>query len=528
MGLPLRTLGAVSLGLLWLSAGCTDDEDPFPSTTPQLLSADEVASTVQRPSLRLTLPASWDENWFASPAVYDLDADGRAEIIASRHSVLYVWESTGTMAWRAPVGEDATTSSDHGSSRMYASPVVGDLDNDGLGEIAIAYSTYAAVYEHDGMLKAGWPQSFPGSSGELRSIAAADIDGNGTAEILVVKTSNGPVTNVWDIQGTTVSGWPQVDNHDTKNDYGGYNQNIGSADLDNDGLPDIVSTYDICHIGIFHPSGDSWLANTMFSGTYACNVPMFHDIDLAIQGWGPDDNDRDEFTDSPPAFADMDGDGFLEIVLFSDHERAGEYLNRGNSLWVLNPDMTRVPAFAVPLTTDMPLYTGYQDNIVQVAPAPCIVGIAGRPHIVAPSYDGRLRCVGPVGEIVWQVQFDSPYGVFYGCSEAAAGDLDADGAQEIVFTTYSISEDCSYLFILDASGNLLHRVPIEGRGSMSAPTIADVDSDGTMEIIVSLKDQLGGGLGGVQIWDVASASGGVCHWPTGRGNYHRTGVGYGP
>ncbi|NJO91755.1 MAG: VCBS repeat-containing protein [Chloroflexia bacterium] len=159
---------------------------------------------------------SWDENWFSSPAVYDLDGDGKNEIIASRHSVLYVWKSNGTLFWRAPVGENASTSNDHGSSRMYASPVVGDLDNDGLGEIAISYSNKAAVYEHDGNLKAGWPQSFPGSDGEIRSIAAADLDNNGPYEILVVKTSDGPVTCVWNINGQVRTGWPQVDNHDTK------------------------------------------------------------------------------------------------------------------------------------------------------------------------------------------------------------------------------------------------------------------------------------------------------------------------
>jgi hypothetical protein len=135
-----------------------------------------VPSTVSAPVLRNTLPASWDENWFSSPSVFDLDTDGNMEIIAARASVLYVWSASGAMLWRAPVGESSTSGNDHGSHRQYASPVVGDLDNDGYGEIAIAYSNKVAVYNRNGILKTGWPQSFPGYSDEIRSIAATDLE----------------------------------------------------------------------------------------------------------------------------------------------------------------------------------------------------------------------------------------------------------------------------------------------------------------------------------------------------------------
>jgi hypothetical protein len=225
-----------------------------------------VSSNVSVPILRQTLPASWDENWFASPAVFDLDQDGSKEIIAGRHSVLYVWRSSGTLLWRAPVGEAATSPNDHGSSRQYASPVVGDLNNDGYGEIAIAYSNKAAVYSHTGQLLPGWPKEFPGPAGEIRSIAADDLNQDGVMEILVVKTGSGPVTMVWNIDGTAFPGWPQVQNCPECNEYGGYNQNIGSADLDGDGTPEIVSSYDICHIGIMRADGSPMPANALFSG----------------------------------------------------------------------------------------------------------------------------------------------------------------------------------------------------------------------------------------------------------------------
>jgi hypothetical protein len=520
--LPLRLLIVGSICLVGLLISCSRDAQI--SLSPGLNTMAEISSGVSTPALRATLPASWDENWYSSPAVFDLNNDGSNEIIAARHSVLYVWKSDGTLLWRAPMGENASTAGDHGTSRMYCSPVVGDLNGDGFGEIAVCYSTKAAIYDHNGNLLPGWPQSFGSAGDEIRSIAASDINNDGQTEIVVVKTNNGPVTMVWSVSGSPLAGWPQVVDRTDKNDYGGYNQNVGIVDLDGDGVKDIVCTYDICDIGFFHGNGTSFPANSMFTGKYVSSVPMFHDIALAKQGWGADGNDRDEFTDSPPVFADLDNDGRPEVILYADHERAGEYINRGNSLWAVKADLTRVPGFEEPITTGMPLYTGYQDNIVQVAPAPCVSKLGtAEPHIIVPSYDGFMRCYSNAGTVEWQVQFDASGSPFIGAGEAVAGDLDNDGTPEIIFTTYSIQSDCSFLVILSNHGELLHRIPVSGRGSMAAPTLADVDNDGTIEIIISLKDALGGGLGGVQIWNVASALKNNLDWPTGRGNYLRTG-----
>lgn len=490
------------------------------------------ADPVATPTLRQTLPASWDENWFASPAVFDLDNDGDNEIIASRHSVTYVWNSSGALVWRAPVGENSTSGNDHGSSRQYASPVVGDFDGDGDGEIAIGYSNKVAVYDHNGILLANWPQTFPGSSGEVRSIAAADLDNDGSVEILAVKTSSGPVTVAYHLDGSVVSGWPQVQNCDNCNDYGGYNQNIGAADLDGDDIPEVISSYDICHIGIMYGNGTPVMANEMFwRGTPpepepASGVPMFHELSLAIQGWGSNGNDRDEFTDSPPVFGDIDGDGLLEVILYSDHELAGEYVNRGNCLWALNSDMTRVTGFETPICSGMPLYTGYENNIVQVAPAPALADIAGdsRPEIIVPSYDGIMRAYSPDGALIWNYTFDTSGSDFIGATGVVIGDLNYDSVVEIIFCTYSISDNISHLIILDTAGTELHKISLSKRGTMGPPTLADVEQDGDLEIVISLKDTIGGGIGGVQIWDVTTAKIGKLPWPTGRGDLLRSGV----
>jgi FG-GAP-like repeat len=485
------------------------------------------ADSVDEPVLRMTLPASWDENWYASVVVYDLDGDGKMEIIAARHSVLYVWNSEGSVLWRAPVGEDSDSVNDHGEKRQYASPVVGDLDGDGNGEIAIAWDNKVAIYDHNGFILNGWPQSFPGSQGEIRSIAAGDLNLDGIFEILAVKTSGGPVTVAWDIGGKVVSGWPQA-NCEECYDYGGYNQNIGVADLDGDGFPEVVSTYDRSRLGIMYGDGTPYPANEMFSGPWASSIPSFHDINLAIQGWGEDMMDRDEFTDSPPVFADIDGDGQLELVIYSDHERAGEYIIQGNCLWVLNPDMTRVAGFETPICSGEPLFTTYENNIVQVAPSPAVGNLSGdsRPEIIVPSYDGQMRCYSPDGDLLWSYIFDDDGSPFIGASGAAIGDLNGDGNPEVVFNIYSVEEGVSQMVILSAGGEVIHEVSLAGRGDMSVPTLADIDGDGKLEIIISLKDSIGDGDGGVQIWDVDSARTNCLYWPTGRGNYLRNGCSF--
>jgi len=515
--------------MVWLLAGvgCSSShktrghtqEPPAPTCT-----ASGEVREVAAPELVRTYPASWDENWFGSPALADLDGDGENEVIAGRHSVLYVWSTAGDLRWRAPVGEEASSPNDHGSARQYAAPVVADLDGDGNEEIAIAYSNSIAVYRHDGTIMPGWPAQYPDSDNEIRSIAAADLDHDGTWEIAVVRTGATPVTAVFDLQGNVLPGWPQVDCADCY-DHGGYNQNIGLADITGDGDLEVVATYDCAIVGFFTREGQPLTVNPELSDELVPQVPMFHDWALAVQGWGPDGEDRDEFTDSPPVFADLDGDGGLEVVIYSDHERAGEYVNRGNCLWALEADLSRVAGFEWPICSGGPLYTGYEDNIVQVAPAPAVGNLSGdeRPEIVVPSYDGLMRAYSPDGEELWSYEFNTPMASFIGASGAVIADLNGDGSPEVLFTTYAMADDRSHLIILGAGGALLHKVPIALRGSMSPPTVGDVDGDGQLDILISLKDTLGAGLGGVQLWTVPGAGTDCVLWSTGRGNPARTG-----
>ena len=497
---------------------------------------------VSAPSLRQTLPASWDENWLASPAVVDLDGDGDMEIVAARHSVLYAWGHEGDLLWRAAWSFNASDPEEHGSSRMWASPAIADFDGDGDLEIAVgsdadsASGVNVAVYDHLGELLPGWPLQFGGSD-EVRSITAGDLDGDGFYEVVVNKTSEGPTTGVYALDGSTRPGWPQVDNSTCDPappaegcwDFGGYNQNIGLADVDGDGFLDVVTTYDAIGFGIFHRDGRPHPTHESFTDRVVTAVEAYHDLALSQQGWGS--GDRSEFTYSPPTLADVDGDGDIEVILGGDHEHSSSTENQGITLWVLNHDMTRPPGWESPKDLGPALHEGSLGaNIVPTRPSPSVGELSEQAglEILVPGYDGKLYAFAASGEELWSYTFGQGPSPYVGASEALVADLSGDGVPEVVFTTFSSGEPRApetpaHLIILNNNGVELHRVEIFGRGSMAAPTLADVDGDGVLELILSLKDTLGGGDGGVQVWDLPSAQGNCVFWPTGRGNFLRQG-----
>lgn len=495
---------------------------------------------VQVPTLRATLPGSWDENWLASPTLVDVDGDGGLDIVAARHSVLYVYRGDGTPLWLAAWSYSASESPEHGETRMWASAVGGDFDGDGDTEIAVGSDadgggTNVAVYDHTGELLSGWPQRFGGND-EVRSITAADVTGDGIAEILVNHTNSGPVTGVYDLDGSMHEGFPQVqpscdppEPAEPCWDFGGYNQNIAAGDLDGDGVADVVSSYDAIGFGVFHGDGTPFPTDASFTDRVITSVEAYHDLALSQQGWG--DGDRSEFTYSPPVVADIDGDGDMEIVLAGDHEASSSTDNQGITVWVLNHDMTRPAGWDPPKDTGAALSYGEDlgHNIVITSPSPAVADLDGEPglEILVPTYDGVLHAFRSNGEDFWTYAFATTASPYTGAGEPLIVDLNGDGSPEILFTTFTSGEPRlpdapAHLVILDAGGNELQKVELFGRGSMAAPSVGDLDGDGQLELVISLKDSMEG-QSGVQIWDLPGSSGNCVLWGTGRGGPLRQG-----
>ncbi len=500
----------------------------------------QASRNVAAPTLLRTLPGSWEEGWLASPTLVDLDRDGRKEIVAPRHGTLYAWKHDGTLLWRAGFGQHASNSGSS-SQRMWASAAAADVTGDGFPELVVASDLRTttggnvAVYDRHGQLLPGWPARFGNT--EIRSVTAADVTGEGHASVIVNKLHDGPSTAVLAPNGQLQPGWPQVTASCNANggppclDYGGYNQNVGAGDLDGDGVADVVTTYDLMAFGIFRGDGRPFPAADEFSDSAVSGIEMYHDVTFARRGWGV--GDRSEFTESPPVLVDLDGDGKREVALLGNHEHSESTQTRGFTLWVVRPDGTRPQGWEWPKDLGAPLRTEANEpghNIILQLPSLTAADLhpSEGKELLFPSSDGFLHLFSARGESLWRFAIGAGW-PFVGISEPVVADLNGDGSPEILFTTYTSGapgapEAKPHLHVLAADGHPLHQVPLSGRGAMAAPSVADLDGDGTLELVVSLKDAVGNGQSGVQVWSLPGSNAKCLPWPTGRGNAARTGT----
>jgi hypothetical protein len=173
-----------------------------------------------------------------------------------------------------------------------------------------------------------------------------------------------------------------------------------------------------------------------------------------------------------------------------------------------------------------------------IVPSPTLVNIEGdaSQEILIPSSDGYVYAFGPDSRLLWRYHYGMGLSSL-SATEMVVADLSRDGRPEIVFGVYGKSGgERGRLIVLSSNGELLHDIKLpdqnpdsgNGVGPCAAPTIADVDGNGTLEILLLTIDH---GL------DIFTVEGSACNcsvsgadedlycgpWPTGRGNYLRNG-----
>jgi hypothetical protein len=199
---------------------------------------------------------------------------------------------------------------------------------------------------------------------------------------------------------------------------------------------------------------------------------------------------------------------------------------KGVALWVVRPDASRIPGWETPF--HVPDYLagleGFQGTNIytatnQVTIADINSSKAG-PEFIFAGFDGKIHAVASDKSELWSFIYTTDTTVL--TSGVVAGDLSKDNIPEIVFNTFSTDSNKGAPFVVDASGNELHRLTLPRRGAMPVPTLADIDQNGTVEIVVSLKDAEDY-VESVLIYTVSSSSADNLIWPTGRGNLLRNG-----
>jgi hypothetical protein len=386
---------------------------------------------------------------------------------------------------------------------------------------------------------------------ETRTLAAGDVDGDGNLDVVVgVRTSTAGKTDVvkaFRSNGSPVPGFPPVEAGTAGCTPGPcylaglYDQNLAVGDLDGDGKHDLVVPHDNAYASFFKGTGAAFDSNPMFKGRPKTpGVRYLHTLSSAQQGYADDEDAESQahFTNTPPAIADVDGDGKFDIVMLGSVQNVSQADRlRGVGLWLLHSDASRLAGWETPfvasryvmglgdgfgrLLDDPPVAGG--GNLVgstnQVTVADIDRNRKGKEAIFA-GFDGRIHAVGADRGELWSFAYAENGRTLTG--GVVVGDLSKDGVPEIVFATYSPDQGGGALYVVSAAGAQLHRIALPKRGAMAVPTLADTDGDGTLEIVVSLKDAEPANES-VHVFSVASSADNCLLWPTGRANLLRNG-----
>lgn len=536
-------------------------------TTPARCTPANPSGKVAAPRYVRTI-ATGETGWFSSPSLADLNGDGRLEIVAPFYST-FVYDAQGHQLGKATATK----------GRVYAPSVVADLDGDGISEVVVGGNEgTVAAYELRGgelRVKAGWPASAcsGGQCPEIRGMAAADLDGDGRVEVVVTTTNTSPTGSqvfvfsadgsLYRPQGAPATAWPRynrltgpgndadfngVGNHG----YGAYGENVGIGNLDDDPQLEIVVTFDNHQINLFNHDGTSVLASPWFTNRATGQVG-------ARLGWGqfirwlsptveanqyhrhvgewPDVRKTRwlQWTASPPSVVDLDADGRNEVIGLPNAEMKEPYETQAYAFMVLDGaqdggarSARRHRGFANPPLSRKPAVRGSGDYYPPSGiPAPTVVDISGdrRPEIVAAVPDGSVHAVSPTGRKLWRFDYARRSAKTF-ASEVVAADLNRDGRPELVFGTFGPKVGAGRLIVLSRTGKRLHTIRLRhqrldgnGVGIPAAPSIADLDGDGRLEIVVTTFDH------GIDVYRVPRSAPNCLPWPTARGGLLRSGTG---
>ena len=434
------------------------------SSTLLLSASDESVEGEQAPYWKRSLPSascpdsSSTDCHRASPLLADVTGDGKLEIIVATNSGhVQMYRHDGKLLWDIDVAP--AFGMEKNKQRIASSPAAADIDSDGRLEIVVGTGTTyrtictqggVIVLEHDGEVKKGWP--FLTQDGDVPPKGCRD----------------------------SVFSTPAL------------------GDLDNDGDLEIIF------------------------GSFDKRLYALDQGGRLLPGFPPDSNHFKRFgwenlkgrlADtiwSSPALADLDGDGYLDIVIGSDE---GNYDARwepvvgdwncpfqspttqgycGGSIYALNRFGTLLPGFP-----------RYKLEIIQSTPA--LLDMDG---------DDRYEIFVGTGDWYYNNSPDRPkYGFrFFGMDSdgrdlsgwaggkkvggtvkpsPAIGDIDGDGSQEIII---AVQNDKLHAFNLD--GTEVDGFPMTPRNQYglilnfhsngSTAILADYTGDGKMEIFLRL------------------------------------------
>lgn len=351
-----------------------------------------------------------------------------------------------------------------------SSPAVGDLDGDGTPEVVVGskgvYAWHANGQEvRDGDGVAATLGVFTIDTGTMNaSVALAQMDAQPGLEIVAASWLTNRIY-VWRADGSLLPGWPREPSSGGNTGYWG---SPAIADLDGDGVLEVAIV-----------SKDGWLYVWHADGT-----PLLPATNGAVRQVGA-------WTQTTPAFADLDGDGHLEIVV------SGATAN----VYVLRDD-----------GSDFPGWPQAMYAFGKSSPAIGDLDADGDLEIVVPSESDHIWVYQTDGTQLPGWPKSSPQDAPDFGPSVSLGDLDGNSTLEVVLVSVKNPWTSSKLRVYDYQGNILLEKQLE-LNSQSSPILADLDGDGGLEIVH------GGEAGVLHAWNIGGQE--LAGFPIAIGDYAR-------
>ncbi len=341
----------------------------------------------------------------------------------------------------------------------YPFPYTGDLSESSKIQLQILSSPYQ---------QQGWPVSTGGYI--ISSVALVDLDNDNKLEV-IVGSRDGKVY-AWHADGSLVEGWPFIAGD-------GVSSSPSVVDLNRDGVKDVVfgsfdfKVYAIDKNGDLLPGWpqqtNGWVRtiavsdlngdgrSEVLAGSFDGNLYIWNSDGTSFSGWPKQLGAR---IGEPPALADLDGDGDMEIGI-----AAADPVNK---VFLFNFDGTLVRGWPQP--------TGARPSKVLIAD---IDNIEGLEVLAGTTIDGKVYAWHADGSLVegWPPLW---FNDLFIMPDLIPSDLNKDGDIEISF-----GADDRFFYVLDNTGNLFPNWPQPiGSDIASSAAICDLDNDEDLEIVV--------------------------------------------
>jgi hypothetical protein len=423
----------------------------------------------------ITSTASED---FVAVAAADLNGDGKADLaIANEHDAsVSVLLNQGNGTFAAPVDYAAGSS---GSTSFNRGLAAADLNGDGKPDLVVVYSYGVNVLlnKGDGTFA---PAVDHATGDNALSVAVADLNGDGALDLAVTNSTSNTISVLLNQGKGTFAG--AVDHATIQ-----YPLRIVASDLNGDGAPDLV----------FSAENEENLVVLLNQGDGTFGEQIF--LAGSTSGW--------------ITAADLNGDGKPDLAVWADSLRL--YFNQGDGTFADPVDYGRgglitagdfdgdgkidVAAGTAVLFNQGDGSFGPDDYAVgsyPVAVAASDLNGDGKPDIAVANQDGDdVSVLLNQGNGTFAPRVDYPAGPSPSWVEAA--DLNGDGKTDLAVV--NTESDAVSVLLNQGNGTFAGPVSYGAAARPAAVTAADLNGDGKLDLAVANTNPEDGNDGTVSV-----------------------------